>query len=194
MISRILTLSSLSLLLSGCFASFHHAAPNGNQIKFADPMLTKSDAKGGTYILVEKSISDGKYKTVSIGKERQKIQNERQERIIFSEDLTKFAIDFEEYSWEEYIDRGNYNEKSYVVKCTKSQTKTQSYNPCTTEFKYTFVPTSVTKAFIAGQISSSQKYAWEDPKRNPYVTTKSPWQALEESRAVYDIGIVKVEK
>lgn len=194
MVIRILSLSSVSLLLSGCLASFHHAAPNGKEVDFKKPMLTKSEIKGGTYILVEKSISDGKYKTVSIGKERPKIQNERQERIVFSEDLTKYAVDFEDYSWEEYVDRGNYNQATYVARCTTPQSKTRSYSPCSTEFKYTFVPMSVTKAYVAGHMSTNQKKAWEDPNRNPLVAPLNPWKAIHESGAVYEIGIVKVEK
>lgn len=182
--------------LAGCAGGFHHVTPAGQQVDFKKPMLTQSERQGGLYILLEKSIADGKYKLLDVSPSKQKIANSRQERVVFTSDLQKYAVDFDDYEWETYVDRGNYDQKSEIMRCTPavSRDKTVSYNPCSSDFKDIFVPFGITKAYAAGHLAQSVKQTWEDPRQNNRVTFVNPWSALSDSGAVAKLGIKRVEK
>lgn len=159
-------------------------------------MLTQAERNDGVYVLVEKSLADGKYQLVSISNTRPAIANARQERVIFSKDLQKFAADFTTYQWEIYADPGNYGQKTEVMRCTPdvSRDKLIAYGPCSSELAETFVPMGVTKEYVAGKITKAAKDSWEDPRRNNRVAPINPWFVLSQSQAIEKLGIKKVEK
>lgn len=191
-----LALSLATLTLAGCVGGYYHATPSGQKVSLKKPMLTQSERQGGTYVLLEKSIADGKYQLVDISRERQKIANLRQERVVFSGDLQKYAIDFEKYRWETFVDAGNYDEKTDIMRCdaSMSRDKLASYNPCSSEFQQTFVPFGVTKAYVAGRMSKAAKDAWEDRRQNNSIQAGDPWGALSDSGALAKLGIKRVDK
>lgn len=184
------------LALSGCLGGSQYLNQNGEKFDFKRPMLTTMQAKGGTYVVVEKSIADGKYQLISISKEKTKLANARQERIVVSGDMKWYAVDFDDYQWETYTDGGNYNQKSDITRCGAGsiRDKLVSYNPCSTEFRDTFVPFSVTKAYTAGSMSYETKKRWEDQRFNSMTEPTDPWVALTQSGALAKLGIVLVKK
>lgn len=184
------------LTLSGCLGGSQYLNQNGEKFDFKPPMLTTMQTKGGTYVLVEKSIADGKYQLVSLTKEKPKLTNTRQERIVVSADMKWYAVDFDAYQWETYVDTGNYNQKTDITHCGSNAIfdKMTSYNPCSTEFRDTFVPFSVTKAYTAGSMSYETKKRWESPRFNSMVAPVDPWAALYQSGALAKLGIVLTKK
>lgn len=193
---RLCFVLSFATVLTGCAAGFHHVNPSGQKVSFKEPMLTRSERQGGVYVLLEKSIADGKYKLLGTSAEKQKITNSRQERVVFTADLQKYSLDFDDYHWETYADSGNYGQKTEIMRCTPSVSteKTVSYNPCSTALKEVFVPFGITKAYAAGKLHPSIKKAWEDPGQNNRVIANNPWGALSESGAIAKLGIQRIEQ
>ncbi|SMG28249.1 hypothetical protein [Paraburkholderia susongensis] len=168
-----------AIALSGCLAMTPPVKnANGQPIKFVSPVLGKNAMKGARYVLIEKNIADGKYRVVSISTSRQEITNDRQERIAFNADLTGFAPDYTEYSFQTYTDRGNYGEQTEIMRCASFPQKTYAYTPCNSAFADVFVPMGVTKAYIAGQMGYAAKKSWDDPKNNNMRYVSSPQWAL----------------
>jgi hypothetical protein len=168
--------------LAGCLASAPPVlTPSGKPTNFAGPILGKAAMSNARYVLIEKSIADGKYKVVDMGSNRQAITNARQERIAFSSDLTSYAPDFTEYSFQTYTDSGNYNEQTVVMRCDSVPEKTEKYGPCNSEFAGVFVPMGVTKAFVAGRMTNAAKASWENPKSNLLREVSSPLWALRQA-------------
>ncbi|CAB3804868.1 hypothetical protein [Pararobbsia alpina] len=176
-----------AVILSGCATPPPtHLNSSGRTITFSNPILLKEDvAKGNlTYVLVEESIADGSLHIASISKARQSIQNERQERIVFNSDLTKFAPDFEISTFYTYSDAGNYNEKTVVMNCMGHLTKkTQEYSPCSSVYGSVFVPMGVYKAGAAGAAVDTSR--WENPHFNFLRVVASPEYTLRKA-GVFD--------
>jgi len=172
----------LSLAALGGCAGLNSAAvnSNGQPVKFSEPILGKEDGANATYVLLEKSIADGRMHLVSVSKTRQPIQNERQERIAFNEALTKFAPDFDAYAFQTYTDVRNYNQKTVVMVCGSnySPRKVVQYSPCNSEFGHVFVPMGVYKAGAVNDAAAEQVRNWENPKINRMRFITSPARAL----------------
>lgn len=176
-------LTSVSAItLAGCLAVTPPIVnSSGQPINFISPILGKADKANARYVLIEKSIADGKYQLVSISKTPQPITNARQERIAFNHHLTGFAPDYTDYSFQTYTDRGNYNTETVIMRCGSVMSKTESYSPCNSAFAEVFVPMGVTKAHVAGNMSSAEKQAWDDPSRNRMRYVSSPQRALQQA-------------
>lgn len=167
------------LLLSACATTTPIQNPSGQSVKFVSPILGKSGMAGARYVLLEKSIADGKYKVVGQpSKMRQPITNERQERIAFNADLTGYAPDYTDYSFETYVDSGNYGQKTATMTCVEFPLKTQKYGPCTSEFGDVFTPFGVVKEYNAGRLNQRSWKEWTDPALNRMRYVKSPQYAL----------------
>jgi len=180
--SKVTTLLVSALVLAGCATPTPPVLnPSGNPVKFVDPILGKNGMENARYVLLEKNIADGKYKLVSMSKTRQPITNERQERIAFNADLTGYAPDYTDYAFETYADSGNYNQQTVIMRCAGFPLKTQKYNPCTSAFGELFIPTGITKAYVAGSMSANAMKAWQDPARNRIRYVESPRFALSQA-------------
>ena len=184
-----------AFILAGCAGGFHHVNPNNQKVRFSDPVLAETDTVNLTYVLLEKEPGGNQYRLVSISKVKPKIANVRQERVAFNADLTRFAVDYDEYDWETFVDYQNYSQKTRIMVCQGKyrSIKTQRYNPCTSDFKAPFIPTSVTKAYVAGRMPYEARKLWDNPNWNNKVVTINPWQALSESGAIHKLGIKRVE-
>ena len=158
---------------------------NGQPIKFVNPVLGKSAMSDARYVLLEKSIGEGKYNVVSISRSRQAIINERQERIVFNKELNGFAPDFTDYSFITYTDQGNYGVNTVVMRCIAVPRKMDQYGPCNSAFSEVFVPTGIMKDYVAGRISKAQKDQWEKAQSNPLREVSSPEWALKQAN-VFD--------
>lgn len=173
-----------AVTLGGC-AGLNSAGVNaaGQPIKFAEPVLGKEEAGNATYVLLEKSIADGKMHLVSISKARPPIENERQERIAFNADLTRFAPDFDAYAFQTYTDYGNYNQKTVVMNCSVnySPRKVVQYSPCNSVFGRIFVPMGVYKAGAVNDAAAAQVRNWENPDFNRLRFIVSPAGALRQA-------------
>lgn len=168
--------------LAGCLATTPPIQnPNGQPVRFVSPVLGKSAMANARYVLIEKSIADGKYHVVSMSKSRQPITNARQERIAFTDDLTGFAPDFTDYSFQTYSDPGNYGQETVVMRCASVQQKTDNYSPCSSDFAGLFIPMGITKSYVAGQISYESRQAWENPATNKWRYVRSPMGALQQA-------------
>lgn len=175
------TLAS-AILLTGCIATTPPIQnASGQPIKFISPILGKAAIANARYVLIEKSIADGNYQVVSMSKTRQPISNARQERIAFTNDLTGFAPDFTEYSFQTYTDAGNYNQETIIMRCNVIPLKTDKYSPCNSSFAEIFIPTGVIKAHAAGQMSSAVKDSWVSPSTNSMRYVRSPQWALKQA-------------
>ncbi|WP_298412889.1 hypothetical protein [Janthinobacterium sp.] len=172
-------LLALSVMVAGCAVT---APPitnlSGKPIKFSQPVLEKVHRETAKFVLLEKSIADGRFAVVSISAVRQPITNARQERIAFNSDLTSFAPDYADSSFRTYVDDGNYGQKTVITDCGLASPKTQMYSPCDSEFGEVFVPASVTKAYVAGSMNAYSMKAWNDPARNRMRYVVSPQHAL----------------
>lgn len=170
------------IALAGCLATTPPIQnAYGQPIKFISPILGKSAMANARYVLIEKSIADGKFKVVSMSRTRQPITNARQERIAFTNDLTGFAPDFTDYSFQTYTDGGNYNQETVIMRCNGTPLKTEKYSPCSSDFSQVFIPAGVTKAYVAGQMHKSVKDSWENPATNSMRYTSSPQWALKQA-------------
>ena len=177
----IMALISVGILTGCAVPPPTHLNSNGQTITFANPVLDRTDVERGnfTYVLVEKSIADGKIHLVSISKSRPTIENPMQERIVFNSDLTKFAPDFNDAVFTTYIDTANYNQQTVVMNCTGyPQNKTIDYTPCSSEFALVFVPMGVYKAGAVNNAAAAQVKLWENPNMNLYRLVVSPEYAL----------------
>ncbi len=171
-----------ALVLGGCLATTPPILnASGQPVKFVQPILGKAAMADAKYVLIEKSIADGKYQLVSMSATRQPITNARQERIAFNRDLTGFAPDFTDYSFQTYTDAGNYNQQTVIMRCTAVPPKTEQYGPCNSAFADVFVPTGVVKAYVAGQMGAATKKTWDDPRQNPMRSVDSPQWALRQA-------------
>lgn len=181
---RICTISALVsvIALAGCYATTSPVLnASGRPIKFVSPILGKAAMTGARYVLIEKSIADGKYQLVSMSRSRQPITNARQERIAFNSDLTGFAPDYTDYSFETYTDSGNYDNQTVIMRCYSTPSKTEKYSPCNSAFADKFVPMGVVKAYVAGRMSTAAKQSWDDPSRNTMREVGSPYWALKQA-------------
>lgn len=169
---------ALAALIGGCATNSPIMNPAGMPVKFSNPVLDKAQRYTAKFVLLEKGIADGRYAVVSISANRQAITNPRQERIAFSADQTAFAPDFSDSSFRTYIDSGNYNEATVVTDCGAPMPKSQSYTPCNSEFGSVFIPTTITKAYVAGSKSAESMKEWRDPARNRVRYVESPQYAL----------------
>lgn len=172
---KILFASTLlaALAITGCATTPPIQNPSGQLVKFTAPTIGKGAMEGAKYVLLEKSIADGRYTVVSMSSTRQPIANERQERIAFNAALTAFAPDFTDIAFRTYVDEGNYNQATVITTCDDFPLKTRQYSPCNSAFGDVFVPTGVTKRYVAGQMSADAMKQFNDPTRNRsrYVTT-----------------------
>jgi len=166
------------LLLSGCQTTPPILNGSGQAVKFVAPILGKTSMGNARYVLIEKSIADGKYLLVNMSMTRQPITNERQERIAFTHDLTGYAPDYTDYSFQTHTDSGNYDQKTVVMRCNSVPSKTSQYNPCNSAFGQVFMPMGATKAFVAGHMSNDSYNSWQDPARNSLRSVRSPEGAL----------------
>lgn len=170
------------IALAGCLATTPPILnASGQPIKFVNPILGKNNMSDARYVLIEKSIADGKYQVVSMSLTRQPITNDRQERIAFTKDLTGFAPDFTDYAFQTHTDSGNYNEQTAIMQCKATPPKTAKYSPCNSTFADVFVPMGVTKAYAAGRMSYEVHKSWEDPARNTMRYVSSPQWALKQA-------------
>ena len=168
----------LTAMLAGCAVTPPITNPAGKPIKFSQPILEKAQRDTAKFVLLEKSISDGRFAVVSISASRQPITNARQERIAFNADLTAYAPDYFDSSFRTYVDSGNYGAKTVITDCVSAPPKTQQYSPCNSEFGEVFVPFGVTKAYVAGGKSAESMKEWTDPARNRMRAVQSPQYAL----------------
>lgn len=194
MIKKILLVSA-ALILSGCATSFHHITPNNEKVSYSDPILEDVGDKNLTYVLIEKAVTSDEYRLVEITKNKPRITNNRQERIAFNSSLTRFAVDFDEYDFDTYVDHQNYGQKTRIMVCQGKyrSVKINRYNPCTSAFSTPFIPTSVTKAYVAGRMPFEARKLWDNPNYNNKVVTVNPWSALASSGAIEKLGIKRVE-
>ena len=173
--TKLLLVTAIVIAISGCATSPPVLNPNGKPVKFSGPILGKSAMTDARYVLLEKSIADGRFKIISISKTRQPITNERQERVAFNADLTAYAPDYTDYSFRTHVDSGNYNQETVTMTCAPSTPpKTEKYSPCNSAFGNLFIPTGVTKAYVAGQLSAAAMKSWEDPAQNRVRYVDSP--------------------
>lgn len=171
-----------AIALAGCLATTPPLLnANGQSIEFVSPVLGKDALAGARYVLIEKSIVDEKYQLVSIARIRQPITNARQERIAFTNDLSGFAPDYADASFQTYTDTGNGGEQTLVMNCKYVPAKTEKYSLCNSDFANVFVPVGVGKSYATGQITSVAKKNWEDPEYNKLRYVKSPLSALEQA-------------
>lgn len=185
---------SAALVLAGCATGFHHIAPNNEKVTFSDPVL-EGGGNNLTYVLLEKSLTKNEYRLVEISKVKPQISNRQQERIVFNDNLTRYAVDFDEYEFENFVDHQNYGQKTQIMVCKGKykSVKTTRYNPCTTDFNEPFVPMSITKAYAAGRMPYEARRLWDNPNFNNKVVVENPWSALKSSGAIEKLGIKKVE-
>lgn len=182
-------------ILAGCAGGFHHIAPNNEKVSFSDPVLEEDGTGSPTYVLLEKALTDDKYRLVEITKTKPSISNRQQERIIFNGNLTRYAVDYDEYEFENFVDHQNYGQKTKIMVCKGkyNSVKTSRYNPCTSDFKTPFIPMSITKAYAAGRMPYEARRLWDNPSYNNKIEVQNPWSALRSSGAVEKLGIKKVE-
>lgn len=173
---------AVAALLTGCIASAPPITnPDGQTIKFADPVLGRNIIGNARFVLIEKDIGTGKFKLVSMSNSRMTITNARQERVAFSNDLTSYAPDYTDARFYTYNDSGNYNQQTVIMDCRSTPSKTNSYSPCNSEFGKIFIPMGITKAYVAGQMSSNAHKTWEDPAQNIRRYVSSPSWALKQA-------------
>ncbi|MEM5386806.1 hypothetical protein VSR68_24905 [Paraburkholderia phymatum] len=178
----ILLSTAAALTLTACVTVPPTLNAKGQPIKFAEPILGPAERDNGIYVLLEKSIADGKYKVANVSRTRQPIANERQERVAFNSDLTRYAPDFTAAGFYTYADPGNYGEKTVITNCQgRAMKKTLEYSPCSSAFSYVFVPTSVTKSYVAGSMGYETHKRWEDPRFNLLRGVDSPRAALRQA-------------
>lgn len=194
MFNKILPFAT-AFLLAGCAGGFHHVNAQQEKVVFSDPVLDETQSANRTYVLLEKEKGSNQYQLVSISKDKPKIANQRQERIAFNADLTRFAVDYDEYDWDTFVDHHNYGQKTRIMACQGKykSVKTTRYNPCTSDFSAPFIPTSVTRAYVAGRMPFEARKLWDDPSWNTKVVAVNPWRALSESGAIQKLGIKRVE-
>lgn len=181
-INKKYALISLPIFLAACAAPLPpQLNTQGQPITFANPVIGKKEMDDARFVLLEKSIADGQYKVVSISKTRQPITNERQERIVFNKDVTKYSADFSVYSFQTYVDNNNYREETVVMKCMGSTLKVVEYSPCSSNFRYVFVPTGVEKSYVAGQMSMLQHNRWTSAELNQLRGVRNPYYALKQA-------------
>ena len=159
---RLSAWATMAMVLGGCATGPKYLNQNNQPMVFTGPVLGKRNMTDARYVLLEKSVVDGKYKLVSMSKLRQPITNERQERIAFNQNLTAFAPDYTDYSFTTYVDRGNYDERTVIMRCGAVPNKVMQYGPCNSAFARVFVPTGVVKAYVAGDMSSYEKKQWDN--------------------------------
>jgi hypothetical protein len=186
---------STAIILTGCATGFHHVTQNNEKVDFSDPVLEDGANKNRTYVLLEKALTGDEYRLVEISKVKPKISNRQQERIAFNANLTRYAVDYDEYEFENYVDYQNYGKKTKIMVCDGKfkSVKTSRYNPCTSDFKTPFIPTSITKAYTAGRMPYEARRLWDNPNFNSKVEVVDPWVALKTSGAIEKLGIKKVE-
>ncbi|WP_144636055.1 hypothetical protein [Bordetella genomosp. 13] len=139
---RILAALATLAVVSGCAVAPPVKNPQGQPVNFSGPILGPSERDNGIYVLLEKSIADGKFRVVSTSKKRQPIANERQERVVFNQAITQFAPDFSADGFETYSDDGNYGQRTVIVDCRRhGAAKVTDYSPCSSEFSYVSTPT-----------------------------------------------------
>lgn len=171
-----------ALTLTACVSAPPTLNTKGQPITFVEPILGPTERDKGIYVLLEKNIGDGKYKVVNVSRTRQAIANERQERVAFNSDMTRYAPDFSAADFYTYVDRGNYDQKTVITNCQgRSTKKTVEYSPCSSLFAFVFIPMSVTKAHVAGSMGSSTLKRWEDPRFNLLRQVGSPGGALRQA-------------
>lgn len=185
---------ALCAIVAGCTTVPPITTPAGKPIKFSQPILEKAQRDTAKFVLLEKSIADGRFAVVSISAIRQPISNARQERIAFSADLSSFAPDYNDTPFRTYVDDANYAEKTVITECVSGSPKTLSYSPCNSEFGAVFVPTGVTKAYVAGARSSDSMKEWNDPARNRMRYVKSPQYALVQAGVFQRLGELSAAK
>jgi hypothetical protein len=174
----VLGLCSL-LALAGCAGTQQLIQnPAGEVVKFSPPILGKVEIENAKFVLIEKSIEDGKYRVISMSAVRQPILNDRQERIAFNAAVTRFAPDFINTAFRTYTDQGNYGEETVVTACREFPLKIQNYSPCNSQFGSVFIPTGITKAYVAGGVSSAVMREWKEPALNHLRYVRSPEYAL----------------
>lgn len=178
----VMLVSVSAIMLAGCLATTPPVLnEQGQPIKYIEPILGKARMGDARYVLIEKSIESGKYVLVDISKNRLAITNERQERIVFNKDLTAFATDFTDGEFQTYADEGNYGIETVIVRCRSYPKKIVEYSPCNSSFADVFVPMGVTKAYVAGAISTQMNKEWNNPAINNRRYSRSPLYALKEA-------------
>lgn len=185
---------AMAALVGGCATNSPILNPAGTPVKFSNPILDKAQRQTAKFVVLEKGIADGRYVVVSISASRQPFTNPRQERIAFNADLTAFAPDFTDSSFRTFIDSGNYNQATVVTDCGATTPKSQSYTPCNSEFGEVFIPTSITKAYVAGSKSAGAMKEWQDPARNRMRYVQSPQYALNQAGVFQRLAEVAAAK
>jgi len=139
--------------------------------------------------LLEKSIRDGKYAVINVSDVRQDIQNERQERVVFNRELTRYAPDFPA----EYFSTYSSDQRTVIADCDgRSTRKTVAYSPCSSEFADVFIPNRVLQSYLAGRMAYEVWLDWKNPRINARRTGGSPTGALIEAGVFENLGQLKL--
>jgi len=151
---------------------------DGQPVTFAEPILGSDERDSGVYVLLEKNLRDGKYAVVNISDQRQAIQNERQERVVFNRELTRYAPDFPA----EYFSTYSSDQRTVIANCEdRSTRKKVEYSPCSSEFAKVFIPNSAVTSYVAGRMAYETWLDWKNPRVNVRRMVASPEGALIEA-------------
>ncbi|PLZ02400.1 hypothetical protein CY652_11775 [Burkholderia sp. WAC0059] len=191
---RVFFFAAISVIAAGCTVPaprITNAA--GQPVRFENPLLSKDELRNATFVLLEKSIADGKYHLVSVSKQRQPIKNARQERIAFSADLTHYAPDYQDRDFQTYNDPLNYQQKTVVYICDAAHLALMSrepamYTPCNSAFATRFMPMGIEKNYAMGRLDEATYRSYESPQTNQMRIVNSPRYALDQAGVMQNLG------
>lgn len=178
-------------ILVGCTSTPQYHTQDGQKVEFAASLLQESEKIGGTYVLIEHE-GEGKFRLISISKTRPRLENKRQERIVFSSDLSRYAIDFTSAQFKPY--KGKRGGITYRANCgARSNTlkKPSSLSPCETYFSDVHISTEQYNAYSAGHISHEAYDSLKDPSRNAWRVIVDPAATLDTLGVFNQLGLRK---
>jgi hypothetical protein len=197
---RIVFVAACAAIVSGCAAPTPKTVTSaGKGVFFESPILSKDELNNATFVLLEKSIADGKYRLVSVSKQRQPVTNTRQERIAFSGDASHYAPDYEDRNFQTYTDQMNYGQQTVIYVCDDAHRalanqELATYTVCNSSFAKLFMPMGIEKNYAMGHLNAGTYHSYEDPRVNLMRIVVSPRAALEQAGVMQNFAQIESAK
>ncbi|MDF1693085.1 MAG: hypothetical protein P1U47_11965 [Zhongshania sp.] len=188
---RLIIAIATATILAGCASTPQYHTPDGQKVQFVASLLKEEEKVGGTYVLIELEGA-GTFKLVSISQERPRLENKKQERIVFSSDLSRYAIDFTSAQFKPH--KGQRGGITYRANCgarSNSLQKPSSLSPCETYFSDVHISTEQYNAYSAGHMSHQVYESLKDPESNAWRVIVDPASTLETLGAFNQLGLRK---
>lgn len=178
-------------LLAGCASTPQYHTPEGQQVEFVASLLQENEKIGGTYVLIEHEGA-GKFRLISISKTRPRLENKRQERIVFSSDLSRYAIDFTSAQFKTYKEkRGGITYRANCGARSNSLRKPSSISPCETYFSDVHISTEQYNAYSSGEMQHEAYESLKDRSRNAWRVIVDPAETLDILGVFSQLGLRK---